>query len=314
MDALRMICAESTVFLRCEAIGAGYDDAALRRALRAGVLHRVRHGAYIFSEAWGSADDRRKHLIRCHAVRRTARVKGVLSHISAVAAWGLPLWELPLEDVHVTRFDRRAGRREAGLRQHRGILLPEDVTSVDGNPVTTAARTAVDLCATTDVEHALPVVSEMLRLALVTPDDLVKASDAQARVPGTLTVGLTLSLADRRLESIGECRSWHMFFLNSLPMPIPQYEVVDAHGVVVARVDFAWPELGLFVEFDGKEKYVKFRKEGESVVDAVLREKKREELICRITGWRCLRLTWADLYYPEKTCRLIRSMFRATAA
>ena len=72
--------------------------------------------------------------------------------------------------------------------------------------------------------------------------------------------------------------------------------------------------MGLFVEFDGKEKYVKFRKEGESVVDAVLREKKREELICRITGWRCLRLTWADLYYPEKTCRLIRSMFRATAA
>ena len=46
-------------------------------------------------------------------------------------------------------------------------------------------------------------------------------------------------------------------------------------------MDFAWPEFGVFLEFDGKEKYTKYLKEGESVVDAVLREKKREELICR---------------------------------
>ena len=33
----------------------------------------------------------------------------------------------------------------------------------------------------------------------------------------------------------------------------------------------------MFLEFDGKDKYEKLREEGESVVDAVLREKKREE-------------------------------------
>ena len=99
-----------------------------------------------------------------------------------------------------------------------------------------------------------------------------------------------------------------MFWRGGLPMPVPQYQVVNGFGIAVARVDFAWPELGVFLEFDGREKYTKYLKEGASVVDAVLREKKREELICRITGWRCIRLTWADLYRPRETVDYIRSV------
>ncbi len=90
----------------------------------------------------------------------------------------------------------------------------------------------------------------------------------------------------------------------------PNYEVFDSAGRLIARVDFAWPEFGVFLEFDGKEKYLKYLREGESVVDAVRREKKREEQICRATGWRCIRITWADLYTPEKTCAHIASVLR----
>ena len=99
-----------------------------------------------------------------------------------------------------------------------------------------------------------------------------------------------------------------MFWRGGLPRPIAQYEVVDGHGRTVARVDFAWPEFGLFLEFDGKEKYTKYLKEGETAVDAVLREKKREELICGLTGWRCIRLTWGDLHRPNATVSYIRSV------
>ena len=35
---------------------------------------------------------------------------------------------------------------------------------------------------------------------------------------------------------------------------------------------------------------------------------------CRLTGWRCLRLTWADLYQPIKTCAFIRRQFSQAAA
>jgi hypothetical protein len=66
------------------------------------------------------------------------------------------------------------------------------------------------------------------------------------------------------------------------------------------------------MEFDGKEKYLKFRRPGESVTDAVLREKRREERIRELTGWTCIRITWADLYDPERTAARIRAVM-ATA-
>ena len=74
------------------------------------------------------------------------------------------------------------------------------------------------------------------------------------------------------------------------------------------EIDFLWRELGVFLEFDGRAKYEKFLKEGEPVVAAVLREKKREEMICRLTGWRCIRIVWADLYRPDATNAYIRSV------
>ena len=37
-------------------------------------------------------------------------------------------------------------------------------------------------------------------------------------------------------------------------------------------------------------------------------------MICRLTGWRCIRLVWADLYQPQLDGRPIRAMFRPAAA
>jgi very-short-patch-repair endonuclease len=85
---------------------------------------------------------------------------------------------------------------------------------------------------------------------------------------------------------------------------------LDAFGRLVARLDFAWPELKVWLEFDGREKYVKFLNEGESVVDVVLREKKRESDIAELTGWRCIRITWADLERPTATVARIIAMLR----
>jgi hypothetical protein len=119
--------------------------------------------------------------------------------------------------------------------------------------------------------------------------------------PYTLKTDLVLRLADPRLESIGETRTFFMCYRGGVPAPVPQYEVRDAFGHLLARLDFAWPDLGVWLEFDGREKYVKFLREGESIVDAVLREKQRESMIAELTGWRCIRITWADLQRPEAT-------------
>jgi len=123
-----------------------------------------------------------------------------------------------------------------------------------------------------------------------------------------------LRLADGRIESVGESRTLWCCFQQHLPMPEPQYKIRDRSGRVVARVDFAWPKYGVFLEFDGKVKYEKFLKEGERASDVVIREKRREELICRLTGWRCIRVTWADLDNRRKLAARIREYLYPAAA
>jgi hypothetical protein len=259
-------------------------------------------------DQWISLDQDQQHLLRAMAVLRTACTKVALSHVTALIKLGAPAWDLSLDDVHVTRLDGRAGRREAGVAQHCGLTLPEDVTEIDGITVTSATRTAIDLTMITDVEHSLPAIDHLLHTKATDKDAL----RARARLcdvwPGTLATDLTIRLADGRMESVGESRSHYMFWVGGLPKAEPQFEVYDELGQLFARVDFAWAEYGVFLEFDGKVKYQKFRREGETVLDAILREKKREERICRLTGWRCIRIVWADLYKPEETIAYIRGV------
>ncbi len=307
-DLLTSVSDVHGLFLRRDALAVGYDDRALIRALRAKQIHRVRHGTYVLAHRWMALDEVGRHVLRARGVMRTARTEVALSHVSALAVLGAPLWNLPLDEVHLTRRDGRSGRREAGVAQHSGELGPTDIIEVDGLPITCPTRSALDLTMMADVEHAVPVIDHLLHVGAVDRCELQRESRRRDTWPSTLSTELAVRLADGRRESVGESRSGLLLWRGGLPCPQPQYDVLDPSGHFVGRVDFAWPELGVFLEFDGKEKYSKHRRPGESVLDAVLREKRREERICRLTGWRCIRITWADLENPERTIAMIRSV------
>jgi len=70
----------------------------------------------------------------------------------------------------------------------------------------------------------------------------------------------------------------------------------------------------VWLEFDGREKYLRFRRDGETIADAVLREKRREERVRELTGWICVRITWADLADPRRVAARIRAAFASQAA
>jgi hypothetical protein len=298
------------VYLRKELIARGMNDREIARAVADGTLHRVRHGAYVVGDIWRRCDVVGRHALRCRAVFRQARTGIVLSHLSAVGEWDIDQWELPLEEVHITRVDQRAGRVEAGVHQHLGALRPQDIVKRNGLVVAGVPRTCLDTVSLVDVEHGLVVVNDALHKKYATAEELAECAEYMERWPGTLRHRVVLRLADGRIESVGETRFFFLCWDQGLPLPVPQYEIYDANGRLVATVDFAWPELGLFVEFDGKIKYKAPDREGETVVDVVLREKQREELVCRITGWRCLRVVWTDLYHPERTAATVKSLFR----
>ncbi len=79
---------------------------------------------------------------------------GVISHYPAAVLWD---WRPPREGpIHVTLAT--GGHNRPGITVHRATLHPKDITRRHGIPVTSAARTLLDLAATeptAELERAL---------------------------------------------------------------------------------------------------------------------------------------------------------------
>jgi len=302
------------ISLRKELLGEGLHDRIIAGLIANGALVRVRHGAYVNGAAWRACDDAGRHAIRTRAVLKQARAELVASHLSAANEWDVPLWDLDLATVHTIRLDHKPGRRrEAGIVQHIGEVREGDIIEMNDVQLTAATRTTVDCMTIFDVEHGVTTLNDMLHRKLTTLTEIDACIEFMEQWPGTLAHRVVRRLATEKPESVGENRSWFLFWRQGLPLPEPQYEIRDEHGNVIARVDFAWPELRVFVEFDGRIKYEP-ASDGESPTAIVLREKRREERICEMTGWRCIRITWADLYHPERTAARIRAAFSPVVA
>lgn len=300
--------------LRKQLLAEGFTDKAIVRRVAGGEWVQIRHGAYTEAATWNALDAAGRHALRSRAVVAQARTKVVVSHTSGLTFLNAPTWGLDLDTIHVTREDGKAGRSEAGVRQHRGTILDGDVEECDGLRVMSGTRLGLETTLVADVEASVAVVSELLRAGRTTMERLRARYELMQHWPDSLRTDLVLRLADGRFESVGESRTYFLCFHEGLPMPEPQHEIRDESGRVVARVDFAWPELGVFLEFDGKVKYEKLLKEGQRASDVVWAEKRREEMICRLTGWRCIRISWADLADPVRTAAMIRRALAAQVA
>lgn len=300
------------LLMREDAVAAGCDDQDLRAAVQAKQLHRELPGIYVDRTLWLGLDETDRYKLVVRGVMRKSRSEVVASHLSAVVLHGGPTWELPLVEVHVTRPDGRAARRQVRRVTHRGKLHPSDVAEVDGLAVTSPARTCIDLTSVVDTAHALPVLDDFLHRHLTTKEELEKTRRRMEKWPGTLSSDVCVRLADGRRENVAESRTSYMMYAGGVPTSVPQHPIRLADGRRV-RLDFAWPELGVWLEFDGREKYLKHRRPGESLVDAVLREKRREEAIARATGWRCIRITWTDLQRPAATVAMIKAVLAGAA-
>lgn len=292
--------------LRKELLAAGQNDKTLARALRDGTFRRPRTGAYVDGKLWDRLDASQRFVLRVRAAYRQSRTPVVLSHSSPLPFLNAPTWGIDLSDVHLTRVDGRAGRREAGVRQHSGSILGGDTVELFGMTAMTPIRVALEVTTIASVETGLVVLNHFLHDGAFTLEEITARYHAtMEQWPYSLKTDLVLRLGDAAMESVGETRTSFLLWRERLPASVPQYEVYDGRRLV-ARLDFAFPEYGAWIEFDGRAKYEKFLRDGETVADAVLREKRREDRIREITGWRCLRITWADLADPERLAGRIR--------
>lgn len=292
--------------LRRHLISAGWSDRDIARAVSNGLIHRVRYGAYVDAALWRMLDsDRDRHRARSRAVLRTAHPSSILTHQSALAEHIDSLWRLGLDDVALTRADGVAGRHEAGIVHHSGALHLSDITVRHGVPVSTPARAAIEILSTNDTELGFCLLNALLHSRRTTLEAVQAVAARTEHWPHTLGVRIALGLADARLSSIAESRTFYLLYRENVPLPVPQVDVRDSLGKLLGRVDFLWPRHGVFLEFDGRIKYKIYRLPGETLADYLLREKRREERICQETGWVCIRIGWSDLESPQHTARRV---------
>jgi hypothetical protein len=312
MEHLRAVAETVGYFTRAEARRLGFDDNAIARMCRAGVWHRIRPGAYTFSDLWPDSAQSQQQL-KGHVVVDRLAPNVALSHVNAALEHGLLVWDVDLSLTHVTRLDGTAGRRDAGVLHHEGFTVAEDLVSIGDRLVMNPVRAALETASTTSGEGGLVTLDSLLHQRRGTSETLEATFAAMEHWPDMRAVRLPMMLASEKPESVGESRSRWLFFTQNLPAPELQYPVHDDSGHLIGTTDFAWPDHRLLGEFDGKVKYGRLLRAGEKPEDAVFREKRREDRLCEQLGWRMVRLVWADLYHPAATAARVRRLMLSAA-
>ena len=211
---------------------AGLDRNAIAHRVRHGRLVRVHRGVYAVG-----------HVPPSPHARATAAVlacgpDAALSHRSAAALWELVRWHAPIDVTTTT------ARRVVGVTVHRSrTLTAADVTRHYGIPVTTPARTMLDLAGVLDPASLTRAVNDARIRRLMSRDGL----DTQlARARGRATKQLARR-PDHATRSVFE--DAFLVFIDRHRLPRPEVnQIVAGH-----EVDMLWRPQRLVAELDGRE-------------------------------------------------------------
>ncbi|WP_460356015.1 hypothetical protein [Mycobacterium sp. ZZG] len=165
---------------------------------------------------------------------------------TAAAAYGFDTEDT--RDIHALNPPRHQLRNCDGLVVHRRDGAPLSVA--DGRPATAAAWTAVEVARSLRRPRALATLDAALRSRSCDRRELTIAAKAQAGRRGIVAVRDLIPLADPRAESPMESEARLAMIDGRLPAPLLQHELVD-RSWRMWRVDFAWPDASLAVEYDG---------------------------------------------------------------
>ncbi|MGI8459881.1 MAG: type IV toxin-antitoxin system AbiEi family antitoxin domain-containing protein [Propionibacteriaceae bacterium] len=285
-------------FTRGQALDAGLLDRDLYLLLRVGELVKLRHGAYTSAAEHRVRTPTQRHVVLVRAVMAAQRRRVAATGLSAAAVWGLELCGLNLDVVHLLRLEPASARTEAGVFHHvvrDGV--EHSLTEVGGIVTTDLPRTVWDLARYGGIDAGVVAADSALRRDPSIADDLQLIARRLRFQPRARRAWCAIQLADGRSESAGESLLRIRFGRFGLPLPVPQYVVRDDDGRFVGRADFGWPDFRHLGEFDGKIKYGKLLRPGESPTDVVVREKRREDLMRR-TRRGMTRFTWYTISDP----------------
>lgn len=206
--------------------------------------------------------------------------------------------------IHVLVPYRRELRRRSGVIIHHGRMVEADVEEIEGlrsmmldfalaEVLCRGSRRAGIACA----DQALSCHEDAARAEFRawTEYRIAERPDPRGRRQGRALLDLATGLAESPPES------WTMLMLvdGGFPPPVPQVRINDINGCEIYRLDLAWPELLIAVEYDGYAAH-----EGRQTLDA------QREQDLRRRGWIVVRANVADLAHPGRLLSEVAAAFR----
>jgi very-short-patch-repair endonuclease len=262
-----------TDLLRC-----GFSEKAVRTRLRRGSIVRLHHKVFGIS---GSPETWER---RALAAVLAAGDAAIASHWTAARLWELPIVANDRVDVTVP-IERQP--RIADVRVHRSGMLVDawDRAIVKSIPVTTPARSLVDLSASLDDRQLGRAVDDALRRNLVGLTALHGAARRHGRAPGRSPTRMHRVLAARVPDydpgdSDLETTVWTALGRAGLPLPRRRYELTVAGRAYV--LDMAYRRERIAIEVDGFDFH-----RGREAFD---KDRDRQNALV-LAGWTILRFT-----------------------
>lgn len=257
-------------------------EGAIDRRVERGRLHVLHHGVYAVG-----------HRAVVERGRMLAAVlaggPGVaLSHGSAARLWGIEASGAAVvepEGVEITVPAKRRAR--PGIVQHSSLLASDEVTVVEGVPVTSPVRTLVDVASTFGWRRFRRAVHEAEVLGIWDPRMEPGALDRYAGRRGIAKFRAVVADAEMGASiTRSELEVRFLELLLEARLPPPRTNAVVVAGGRRIEVDCVWPDHSLAVELDGHAVH--------STRAKFERDRERDRLLST-AGWRVVRVTWRQI-------------------
>ncbi|MFD4469841.1 endonuclease domain-containing protein [Rhodococcus sp. NPDC058505] len=174
--------------------------------------------------------------------------QGVLAGWSAAALHG---YRYVPEDVEPEIVLPAPARRRAGVRLRYDTLLSGESEEVLGYALTSHLRTAYDLGRWLPFDAAIEAVDGLCNIGRRDPKDLLVMVAQHRGDRGLKQLRRVVDLADGGAESPWETRTRLLVVRAGFTKPDTQVLLTDERARLVARVDMAWPQYRVVLEYDG---------------------------------------------------------------
>jgi len=273
-------------------------------------LHRVQQGRWVspYDGVYRVAGSPRTWKGDVIAATWAGGERAVASHRIAAALWGLPGGRTTPVEITCPRWRRT---RHVGLVVHESTRLEgAEITMVENIRCTTVERTIFDLCSFAGSATIDLAIDAALRCQLTSLNALHETHDRLAtrgrRGGLRFRAALNTRTGAAPHESAPERLVARALVSAGLDEPSPQHTVTTGDGRFVARVDLAYPDRRIAIEYDSYQEHT-----GKV---ALVRDSARRNALAA-AGWTVLSATAEDLRHGcRQLVRDLRQLLRDVAS